>query len=167
MIILRQKQHSKVKKFLEKAGNELVESRDALSKSLGLGNPIVREQARQKGKKRVSEVIEKIPLTKKELRQLASKEKTKTLEALNKIRNYLKTTPIEKKVGDLGEFAAKRPINALGTAATFPMTSSAVEEAMQRFWPYKQATEWTGRQYTRHIRKPVENMVRVVTGMPW
>lgn len=167
MIILRQKRYSKVKGLLKNLGNELIESRDALSKSLGLGNPIVREQVRQKGKKRVSEVIEKIPLTKKELRQLASKEKTKTLEALNKIGNYLKTTPIEKKVGDLGEFAAKRPINALGTAATFPMTSSAVEEAMQRFRPYKQATEWTGRQYTRRIRKPVENMVRVVTEMPW
>ena len=78
MIILRQKRYSKVKGLLKNLGNELVESRDALSKSLGLGNPIVREQVRQKGKKRVAEVIEKIPLTKKELRQLASKEKTKT-----------------------------------------------------------------------------------------
>ena len=157
MIILRQKRYSKVKGLLKNLGNELIESRDALSKSLGLGNPIVREQVRQKGKKRVSEFTKS-----NEFDYLI-----KTLEALNKIGNYLKTTTIEKKVGDLGEFAAKRPINALGTAATFPMTSSAVEEAMQRFRPYKQATEWTGRQYTRRIRKPVENMVRVVTEMPW
>lgn len=119
MIILRQKQYSKVKKFLKKAGDELIESRDALSKSLRLGNPIVREQVRQNGKKKLADAIEKIPLTKEELMLAANKEKIKTLEKIIKASEYIGTHSPGDAASEVVGKLIENPIGTGGTMAGY------------------------------------------------
>lgn len=119
MIILRQKQHSKVKAFLKKAGNEIIESRNALSKSLGLGNPIAREQLRQKSKKGVSDVVDKIPFTKKELKLAANKKRVKALEKIVKAENYINTHSPGDAASEVVGKLIENPIGTGGTAAGY------------------------------------------------
>jgi len=147
MIILRQKQHSKVKALLEKAGNELVESRHALSKSLGLGNPIAREQLRQKSKKGVSEAVNKIPLTKEELKLAANKKRVKTLEKIVKAENYINTHSPGDAASEVVGKLVENPVGTGGTAAGYgtlalgklvPGTSAAswfLEAKMREMFP--------------------------------
>ena len=81
---------------------------------------------------------------------------------------YLRTTPGEKMVGDFMGFASKKPVQAVASALTFPTSGAIIEGALQRIGPYKKLTGWTGQQYEKHLRKPVENIAKsVIHNMPW
>ena len=97
----------------------------------------------------------------------AARKAVKLGRDVKKAELYLKTTPEHKMVGDFGKFTSAHPIQASATIGTFPMSGAAVEGVLQKFKPYKKATNWTGAQYEKHLRKPVEGITRAVINMPW
>jgi len=80
---------------------------------------------------------------------------------------YLRTSTPEQLTGDFGSFSFKHPVQAGMTVATWPASGAAVEGVLQKFKPYKEVTKWTGTQYERYLRKPVEGITKTVINMPW
>ena len=145
MIKKKKKRYSKVKGLLRNLGNEIVESRNALSKSLGLGNPIAREQLRQKSKKGVYDVVNKIPLTKEELKLAANKEKVKALEKIVKAENYINTHSPGDAASEVVGKLIENPVGTGGTAAGYGTL------ALGKLIPGTSAASWFLEAKTREM----------------
>ena len=108
-------------------------------------------------------VMRKVPGIKKNAAEKAINMGRKT----EKAGMYLRTTAPEKMIGDFGSLGSRRPIQTAGSVMTFPVSASAAEGFFQKFGPYNKLTSWTGAQYERHLRKPVEGIAKTVINMPW
>jgi len=92
----------------------------------------------------------------------AAKKAIKLGRNVEKAETYFRTTTPDKFIGDIGAFGAKHPVQLAGTVATFPISSAAAEAALQKAKPYRVATEWTGKQYEKHLRGPIEGIARSI-----
>lgn len=65
---------------------------------------------------------------------------------------------------------AKRPVQTVATAATFPITGTAIEQGLRKVKPYKKATEATGKFYDKHldklVRKGTNTVINIAKSIP-
>lgn len=70
----------------------------------------------------------------------------------------------------VGGALAKRPVQTVATAATFPITGTAIEQGLRKVKPYKKATEATGKFYDKHldklVRKGTNTVVNILKSIP-
>lgn len=70
----------------------------------------------------------------------------------------------------VGEALAKHPVQTVATAATFPITGTAIEQGLRKVKPYKKATEATGKFYDKHldklVRKGTNTVVNIAKSIP-
>lgn len=104
-----------------------------------------------------------------------------TMGKANKVKSYLSTTAPDRIAGDAVGKLVKAPVATIGTTAGYVVpavggpfvpgttaASAAADAFIRNKVPgYGKATNWAGKQYEKHLRKPVEGMARVVTNMPW
>ena len=104
--------------------------------------------------------------------------KREALELRNNIRpkNIVNSTVVKVKpvtdaikYGGPGELSsmvgrslAKRPVQTIATAATFPITGTAIEQGLKKVKPYKKATEATGKFYDKHLDKLVKEGTNII-----
>ena len=112
--------------------------------------------------------------------------KREALELRNNIKpkNIVNSTVVKVKpvtdaikYGEPGELSsmvgrslAKRPFQTIATAATFPITGTAIEQGLQKIKLYKKATESTGKFYDKHldklVRKGTNTVVNIAKSIP-
>ena len=70
----------------------------------------------------------------------------------------------------VGGALAKRPVQTVATAATFPITGTAIEQGLRKVKPYKKATEATGKFYDKHldklVRKGTNTVINIAKSIP-
>ena len=71
----------------------------------------------------------------------------------------------------VGGALAKRPVQTIATAATFPLSGAAVEKSLQKvIKPYKKGTEAAGKFYDKHldklVRKGTNAVVNITKSIP-
>lgn len=70
----------------------------------------------------------------------------------------------------VGGALAKHPVQTVATAATFPITGTAIEQGLRKVKPYKKATETTGKFYDKHldklVRKGTNTVINIAKSIP-
>ena len=70
----------------------------------------------------------------------------------------------------VGGALAKRPVQTVATAATFPITGTAIEQGLRKVKPYKKGTEAAGKFYDKHldklVRKGTNTVINIAKSIP-
>lgn len=158
MIILRkQKEYSD---GLTKATYGLLKVKDKIDTwGANIGEKAKRTLTNNRGIQRVYKPDSNVSLKRKAL-ELRNSIRPKsivdsTVVKVKPVTDAIKYGRPEDLSSMVGGALAKHPVQTAATAATFPITGTAIEKGLQKVKPYKKATEATGKFYDKYLDKLV------------
>ena len=94
-----------------------------------------------------------------------------TVVKVKPVTDIIKSGRPEDLTSMVGRSLAKRPVQTIATAATFPLSGAAIEKSLQKvIKPYKKGTEAAGKFYDKHldklVRKGTNTVVNIAKSIP-